>query len=352
MELKDIKKILLGFNEKLEVIKRQEEINVQQEEISLHAHLHGQEVEAQLKQQDDKQGRDENEVSTIWFDGVPLFVEENEDDMAGITQDLGWMEEVQYCGQLMVCESRYEGESLAHEVASFCSNLVTEPTPCKQGYYEQDEEKITMVHVELATPVITKKIRKEVEEFSIAQGFTKELIDEAKTRFEARKAGTSSAPTSRKTRSENVKKEKPPPPPKIQIKRKEKQDEPQESKATGKKKEQAQRFFKAVAEEEVEETESEGEEPEMMDSFEEEQLSEAPIIEGELSDVFVIDQIEIESKDDTTSVPTVTVEEPVIPKVILTSKDEEKIETQENAQIDDVKNTKPSKKDEEMQKDT
>lgn len=88
----------------------------------------------------------------------------------------------------------------------------------------------------MATPVIAKKVRKEVEEFDVVQRFTKEMIDEARTRFEKRKVGISSVSTSRQNIITNVKKEKPLHPPKIQIKRKENQDEPQEPKATRKKK--------------------------------------------------------------------------------------------------------------------
>ncbi|XP_059073467.1 uncharacterized protein LOC131874216 [Cryptomeria japonica] len=229
------------------------------------------------------------------------------------------------------------------------------------------------------------------------------MIDEARTRYEAKKVGTSSAPTNRQTRSANVKKEKPPPPPKIQIRRKEKQDEPQAykvPKATGKrKKEQAQKVFKAVAEEEAKETKSEGgkkelrasdkkskvfgvptvksvklvqvetedilkkilglekeEEPEMIESFEEEDIPKALVIEGELPDLFEIDeiftQIEREPEDGATSIPTTTSKEEVIPKVIPIGKDEEKTKTQEHAQTNDWKITEPPEKDEEMQKDT
>ncbi|XP_059073725.1 uncharacterized protein LOC131874392 [Cryptomeria japonica] len=253
------------------------------------------------------------------------------------------------------------------------------------------KEKSIQVHVELPTLEIAKKVRKE-EQFSIAQGFTKEMIDEARTRFEEKKAGTSNAPTDRQTRSANVKKENPPPPLEIQIGRKEKQDEPQAPKATGKKKkEQAQRFSKATIEEEAEEIESRGskkelrasgkkskvvgapivkivksqsvqvetkeilknflglvkEEPEMIETSEEEDILEALVIEGELSDIFEIDEIftqtVIELEGDDTFVPIVTSKEP---------KDEEmQKDTQESVQIDVEKTTKPLVKAQEKQKE-
>ncbi|XP_059064938.1 stress response protein NST1-like [Cryptomeria japonica] len=182
------------------------------------------------------------------------------------------------------------------------------------------------IHVELATPVIDKKARKEVEEFYIAQDYSKEMIDEARTRFEEKKAGTSSAPTSRQTRSENVKKENSPPPPKIQIRIKAKKDEPQAPKATRKrKKEQAQKSVQAKTEEVLKKKLGlEQEELEKIDSSKEEELSEA--LENEQFDV-------------------VHITEPL-------KKDEEtQKDTQESVQIDVEKTKKSPKKEEDKQKE-
>ncbi|XP_059073511.1 uncharacterized protein LOC131874246 [Cryptomeria japonica] len=227
------------------------------------------------------------------------------------------------------------------------------------------------------------------------------MVDDARTKFEEKKAGTSSAPTSRQTRSVNVKKEKPPPPPKIQIRRKAKKDEPQAPKTPKaiekRKREQAKIFFKAVAEEEAKETESEGgkkelrasgkkykvvgaptvksvkfvqaeteeilkrflglerEELDMIETYEEEDILKEPVIEGELLDVFEIDEIftqkEKEPEGGTTSVPTITKEQQVFLKVIPTGKDEEGTKTQENAQIDVEQTKKSPEKAEEKQKE-
>ncbi|XP_059067598.1 uncharacterized protein LOC131858385 [Cryptomeria japonica] len=99
----------------------------------------------------------------------------------------------------------------------------------------------------------------------------------------------------------------------------------------------------------------EKEELEMIETSEEEDIPEAPIIEGELLDEFEIDeiitQIEKEREGGTTSVSTITVEELVIPEEIPTGKDEEETNTQVNAQTNDVKTIGPLEKDEEMQKD-
>ncbi|XP_059067583.1 uncharacterized protein LOC131858372 [Cryptomeria japonica] len=198
------------------------------------------------------------------------------------------------------------------------------------------------------------------------------MIVEARTRFEVGKVGTSSAPTGRQTRSAVVKEK--PPPPKIQIRRKAKEIASKAPKATGKrKKEQAHR---AIAEEETKETKYEGGNKELresgkkskvvgaptvktvkpqIESFEEEDIPEALIIEGELPDVFeigeIFTQIEKESEGTTTSIPTVTVEEPMIPKDIPTSKGEEKKDTEVNAQMDDVQLIEPLKNEEDKKKE-
>lgn len=111
---------------------------------------------------------------------------------------------------------KVEEDILIVYVDHLLSKLV-DPSVSRFGTFK---EKSLKVHAELAKPVISKKIRKELEELFFAQGFTKEIIDEARTRFEASKAGFSSVSTDRQTRSVDVKKENPPPPPQIQIRRK------------------------------------------------------------------------------------------------------------------------------------
>lgn len=107
------------------------------------------------------------------------------------------------------------------------------------------------------------------------------------------------------------------------------------------------------------------EELEQIEIYEEEDIPKALVIEGEISDIFEIDEIftqmEKELEGGTTSiptatsvpnVPTITIEEPVLPKDIPTGKGEEKKDIEVNTQIDDVKIIEPLEKDKEMQKDT
>lgn len=133
----------------------------------------------------------------------------------------------------------YEVE--ADLLIAYADHLLSTPIDPSATRFGTFKEKSIKVHSELAKLVIAKKVRKEVEEFVVSQGFTKEMIHEARDNFEAKKAGTSSTPTDKQTRSTIIK-EKPPPPPKIQIKRKGKEIKPRTPVATGKrKKEQAKR---------------------------------------------------------------------------------------------------------------
>lgn len=100
------------------------------------------------------------------------------------------------------------------------------------------------------------------------------MINEAITRFKARKVETSSAPTSRQTKSANVKKERPPPPPNIQIKRKAKEISSEAPKATGKrKKEQEHRAA-------TEETKSEGGKKELRASGKKSKVVRTPTVKS------------------------------------------------------------------------
>lgn len=97
-----------------------------------------------------------------------------------------------------------------------------------------------------------------MEQFAIEQGFTKEAITEARAKFEARKAKSSSAPTGtstgRQTRSIVVK-EKPPHAHKILIRRKPKEAKLEAPKVKEvyrkRKKKQAQRTLEIVEEEDT-----------------------------------------------------------------------------------------------------
>ncbi|XP_059078096.1 uncharacterized protein LOC131876670 [Cryptomeria japonica] len=135
----------------------------------------------------------------------------------------------------------------------------TDSSATRFGSYK---EKSLEVHSEFAKPVIAKKVRKEVEQFAISQGFTKEAIVEAREMFEEKKViESSSAPTStstdRQTRSA-IAKEKPS---SIQFKRKGKEVKPPTPKALEatdkRKKEQAKRTT------DEEETKFEGEKKEL-----------------------------------------------------------------------------------------
>ncbi|XP_059064791.1 uncharacterized protein LOC131856861 [Cryptomeria japonica] len=175
------------------------------------------------------------------------------------------------------------------------------------------------VHGELAKPVVAKKVKKEVEEFVVAQRFTKEMIDEERTRFEAKKKRLTGLLVGE---SQFV------------------QAETQEI---------LKKFLSLEREEE----------PEMIESSEEENILEALVIEGVLLDVFKNDEISIDTQMEkeqeggrTTSVSTITKEQPLIPKDIPIGKDEEKTHNQENAQVDDVKTIGPLENTTKMQTKT
>ncbi|XP_059071576.1 uncharacterized protein LOC131868124 [Cryptomeria japonica] len=149
------------------------------------------------------------------------------------------------------------------------------------------KEKSIEVHSDLAKLVIAKKVRKEVEQFAIEQGFTKEAIVEARAKFEERKVESSSTSTgtstSRQTRC-TVVKEKPPPAPKIQIRRKPKVEKPKAPKVKEvyrkRKKQQAQKTLETVVEDVEEDTGFEGEKKELRASGKKSKVVGSPTVKS------------------------------------------------------------------------
>lgn len=124
----------------------------------------------------------------------------------------------------------YEVE--ADLLIAYADHLLEQPVDSNATRFGTFKEKSIEVHSELAKLVIAKKVRKEVEQFVVEQGYTKEEIVEAKAKFEAKKAAeSSSAPTGtstgRQTRSTAAKEK----PSKIQFKRKGKEIKPPAPKA-------------------------------------------------------------------------------------------------------------------------
>lgn len=52
----------------------------------------------------------------FWYDGLPLFVEQSEEDLFVIMQDLGQLKYFQQCDELLVHENQHENEASTHEV--------------------------------------------------------------------------------------------------------------------------------------------------------------------------------------------------------------------------------------------
>lgn len=115
---------------------------------------------------------------------------------------------------------------------AYSEHLLAQPIDTIVEKFGTYKKKSIEMHYDLSRPIISKKVRNEVEKFAEKQWFTKEEIAEAREKFEAKQARASSAPTGTnigmKTRSVEVKKEKPS---KIQFKRKGKVIEPPAPKA-------------------------------------------------------------------------------------------------------------------------
>lgn len=82
-----------------------------------------------------------------------------------------------------------EVDILIAYVDHFLSTSI-DPNATRFGTFK---EKSLEVHSELAKLVIAKKIRKEFEQFVVEQSFTKEMINEARAKFEAKQERTSSS---------------------------------------------------------------------------------------------------------------------------------------------------------------
>lgn len=179
----------------------------------------------------------------------------------------------------------YEVE--ADLLIAYVDHLLSTPVDPNATRFRTFKEKYIEVHCELAKLVIAKKVRKEVEQFAIEQGFKKEAITEAREKFEARKAKSSSASidtsTGRQTRS-IVAKKKPPPTPKIQIRRKPKEDKPEAPKVKEvykkRKKQQVQRTLETVAEDIEEDIDSEGEKKELRASGKKSKVVGSPTVKS------------------------------------------------------------------------